>query len=76
MAGREIAMTTGTEALVRRAYHSAEGDVLDVQAFVDLFAEDGLLNGIGCHIGVAAMSAQPGVVPDFSTAAEAPAPAR
>ena len=24
-------MTTGTEALVRRAYHLAEGDVLDAQ---------------------------------------------
>jgi hypothetical protein len=34
-------MTTGTEALVRRAYHMAEGDVLDVRWFIDLFAEDG-----------------------------------
>ena len=40
-------MTTDTEALVRRAYHLAEGDVLDVQGFVDLFAEDGVFNGIG-----------------------------
>ena len=40
-------MTTDTEALVRRAYHLAEGDVLDVQGFIDLFAEDGVLNGIG-----------------------------
>ena len=40
-------MTTGTEALVRRAYHFAEGDVLDVQGFVDLFAEDGVFTGIG-----------------------------
>jgi ketosteroid isomerase-like protein len=28
---------TDTEALVRRAYHLAEGDVLDVQGFIDLF---------------------------------------
>jgi hypothetical protein len=34
-------MTTGTEAFVRRAYHLAEGDVLDVRGFIDLFAEDG-----------------------------------
>ena len=34
-------MTTGTEALVRRAYHVAEGDVPDVRGFIDLFAEDG-----------------------------------
>ena len=40
-------MTTDTEALVRRAYHYAEGDVLDVQGFIDLFAEDGVFNGIG-----------------------------
>jgi ketosteroid isomerase-like protein len=43
----EITMTTGTEALVRRAYHLAEGDVLDVQGFMDLFTEDGVFNGIG-----------------------------
>lgn len=40
-------MTTDTEALVRRAYHFAQGDVLDVQGFVDLFAEDGVFTGIG-----------------------------
>lgn len=42
-----MTVTTGTEALVRRAYHLAEGEVLDVQGFIDLFAEDGVLNGIG-----------------------------
>ncbi|MEB8336984.1 nuclear transport factor 2 family protein [Streptomyces endophyticus] len=40
-------MATGNEALVRRAYHLAEGDVLDVQGFVSLFAEDAVMNGIG-----------------------------
>ena len=40
-------MTTDTEALVRRAYHMAEGDVLDVRGFIDLFAEDSVFNGIG-----------------------------
>ena len=34
-------------AVVLRAYHVAEGDVLDPQAFMDLFAENGVLNGIG-----------------------------
>jgi hypothetical protein len=42
-----MTMATDTEALVRRAYHLAEGDVLDVQGFIDLFAEDGVFNGIG-----------------------------
>jgi len=42
-----MAVATGTEALVRRAYHSAEGDVLDVRGFAGLFAEDGVFNGIG-----------------------------
>jgi hypothetical protein len=40
-------MTTGTEALVRHAYHLAEGDVLDAQGFIGLFAEDRVFNGIG-----------------------------
>jgi ketosteroid isomerase-like protein len=35
-------MTTSVEEVVRKAYHYAEGDVLDVQAFVDLFTEDGV----------------------------------
>jgi hypothetical protein len=43
----EITVPTDTEALVRRAYHFAEGDVLDVQGFIELFAEDGVFNGIG-----------------------------
>ena len=34
-------MTTGTEALVRRAYHMAEGDVPDARGFIDLPAGDG-----------------------------------
>ena len=40
-------MTYDNEAIVRHAYHLAEGDVLDAQGFIDLFAEDGVLNGIG-----------------------------
>jgi ketosteroid isomerase-like protein len=40
-------MATDTEALVRRAYHLAESDVLDVQGFIDLFAEDGVFTGFG-----------------------------
>ena len=39
-----ITMTTDTETLVRRAYHFAQGDVLDIQGFIDLFAEDGVFN--------------------------------
>jgi hypothetical protein len=39
-------LTTDNEALVRRAYHFAEGDVLGIQGF-GLFAEDGVFNGIG-----------------------------
>ena len=40
-------MTTGTEALVLRAYHFAEGDFLDARGFIDLFAENGVFTGIG-----------------------------
>jgi hypothetical protein len=40
-------MTTDIEALGRRAYHFAEGNALGVLGFIDLFAEDGVFNGIG-----------------------------
>jgi hypothetical protein len=30
-------MTMTTETVVRRAYHAAEGNVMDVQGFIDLF---------------------------------------
>ena len=95
-------MTTGTEALVRRAYHFAEGAVLDVRGFTGLFAEDGVFTGIGDPsgpetyrgehledvvaielsiqdtflIGVAALLAQLGVLPDFTSAVAASAPPR
>jgi hypothetical protein len=38
-------------AVVLRAYHVAEGNSLDPQAFMDLFARDGVLNGIGGEDG-------------------------
>jgi ketosteroid isomerase-like protein len=51
-------MSTDAEAVVRAAYHAAEGDVLDVQGFIDLFTEDGVFNNIvaqesyrGEHLG-------------------------
>jgi hypothetical protein len=37
-------MTMTTETVVRRAYHAAEGNVMDVQGFIDLFADDGVIN--------------------------------
>lgn len=53
-----MAVTTDTEALVRRAYHFAEGDVLDVAGFIGLFTEDGVFNNVvaqesyrGEHLG-------------------------
>ncbi|MHB9863357.1 ester cyclase [Streptomyces sp. YIM S03343] len=51
-------MSTDAEAVVRAAYRAAEGSVLDVQGFMDLFAEDGVFNNIvagesyrGEHLG-------------------------
>src|SRR6266536_162759 len=51
-------MTTDAETVVRAAYHAAEGDVLDVQGFIDLFAKDGVFNNVvagetyrGEHLG-------------------------
>ena len=39
-------MTYDNEAIVRRAYHTAEGNVLDVDGFTGSFAEDGVFNDI------------------------------
>ena len=39
-------MTYDNEAIVRHAYHAAEGDVLDVAGFVASFAEDGVFNNV------------------------------
>ena len=37
-------MTYDNEAIVRHAYHTAEGSVLDIAGFVGSFAEDGVIN--------------------------------
>jgi len=37
-------MTYDNEAIVRHAYHTAEGSVLDVAGFVGSFAQDGVIN--------------------------------
>lgn len=51
-------MATDAETVVRQAYHAAEGSVLDVQGFMDLFTEDGVFNNVvagesyrGEHLG-------------------------
>jgi ketosteroid isomerase-like protein len=51
-------MTYDNEAIVRHAYHTAEGNVLDVAGFVGSFAEDGVFNNVvgqesyrGEHLG-------------------------
>ncbi|MGW6278527.1 ester cyclase [Kribbella sp. NPDC055071] len=51
-------MSTDVEAVVRAAYHAAEGSVLDVQGFIELFTEDGVFNNVvaqesyrGEHLG-------------------------
>ena len=43
-------MTYDNEAIVRHAYHTAEGNVLDVAGFVGSFASDGVIN-LG-HAGI------------------------
>jgi len=43
-------MTYDNEAIVRHAYHKAEGSVLDVAGFVGSFANDGVIN-LG-HAGI------------------------
>src|SRR6266540_2070780 len=46
----ESEMTYDNEAIVRHAYHKAEGSVLDVAGFVGSFANDGVIN-LG-HAGI------------------------
>ncbi len=37
-------ITYDNEAIVRQAYHTAEGSVMDVAGFVALLADDGVIN--------------------------------
>jgi hypothetical protein len=46
----ESEITHDNEAIVRQAYHTAEGSVMDTPGFVGLFADDGVIN-LG-HAGV------------------------
>jgi ketosteroid isomerase-like protein len=39
-------MTYDNEAIVRAAYHAAEGDVLDVAGFVGAFTDNGVFNDV------------------------------
>lgn len=39
-------MTYDNEAVVRHAYHTAEGNVLDVAGFVASFTQDGVFNNV------------------------------
>ena len=49
----ESEITHDNEAIVRQAYRTAEGSVMDVPGFVGLFADDGVIN-LG-HAGVEAL---------------------
>jgi ketosteroid isomerase-like protein len=42
-----MTVITNAENLVRRPYHAAEGNVMDVQGFIGLFADDGVFNAVG-----------------------------
>jgi hypothetical protein len=42
-----MTVTTDAETIVRRAYYAAEGNVMDVQGFIDLCANDGVFNAVG-----------------------------
>ena len=39
-------MTYDNEAIVRNAYHTAEGNVLDIPGWVGSFTEDGVFNNV------------------------------
>jgi ketosteroid isomerase-like protein len=50
MPDEESGMTYDNEAIVRHAYHTAEGSILDVAGFVGTFANGGVIN-LG-HAGI------------------------
>ena len=39
-------MSHNNEAIVRNAYHTAEGNVLDIPGWIDSFTEDGVFNNV------------------------------
>lgn len=39
-------MTCSNEAIVRNAYHTAEGNVLDIPGWIGSFTEDGVFNNV------------------------------
>ena len=43
---REYQMTYDNEASVRNAYHTAEGNVLDIPGWIGSFTEDGVFNNV------------------------------
>jgi hypothetical protein len=52
------------------------GAKLDIPTADFWYERDGKIQAFNCHIGVAAMFAQLGVLPDFTSAVAASAPAR
>src|SRR6266566_7371238 len=42
----ESQMTCDNEAIVRNAYHTAEGNVLDLPGWIGSFTEDGVFNNV------------------------------
>jgi hypothetical protein len=43
---RDSQVTYDNEAIVRNAYHTAEGSVLDFPGWIDSFTEDGVFNNV------------------------------
>ena len=39
-------MTSDNEAIVRNAYHTAEGNVLDIPGWISSFTDDGVFNNV------------------------------
>jgi hypothetical protein len=72
-------MATDTEALVRRETPAGviqpTGARLDILTADFWYVRNGKIQEFNCHIGVAAMLAQIGVLPDFTSAVAASASA-
>jgi ketosteroid isomerase-like protein len=77
-------MTTDTEALVRRACHFAQGDVViqptgakvNVPCADFWYVRDGKIKEFNCYVSVKSMLAQIGVLPDFASVVASSTPAQ
>ena len=80
--GDVVAIELSIQGTFRGAFQTPAGVIQPTGAKLDIptadfwYVRDGKIQQFNCHIGVAAMLTQLGVLPDFTSAVAASAPAR